>query len=744
MNIRKLRSYFLVSVVCLVSSLTTAGANSLCLIEMSREITGAHCVGGPLGDCCVTTVRHHSGKTASAKAALRAGVGIVNADFADGLTGWTPTVRGGDTSPGEIFVENEQAVLLEGDSFLITLEQSFEVSGGLQDLSFDVILAPGFDLADGFMPDAFEAQLLDETGASVVLTWDPDATSFFNVQEDLSENLGPGVTFDGQTVTLDVSGVPAGTVVTLYFDLIGADADTESGVRIDNITLVGGNEPPVCSAGEPYEIECAGLETSVSLDGGGSTDPDPDDTLSYAWTTDCPGAAFDDAALPTPFLTLFTQCPDLPMCNVTLTVTDLAGASATCSSTVTVDDTTDPEITVDTTPITVTDIDCSGDETVELPTATGTDACGDVSIMDDAPTSFPAGETTSVTYTATDDCQNSSSEAVDVTVLYGADIFVTAKRHVVQSGTHPGSIREPLVGIDVCGYDKSEGSCSREACGGISHQHYECIALGEDTDGDGSPDIGPCEPTNCCTTDENGECTINLPPGDYIVISADATKTVLPDPLGVSASDLLCGELEQKHLQQIVRDNGRSSSGATTYVQGQSLLIIRPDFVVWDQDLQPYPFLFEGDDEWDVSVSMAPPAGFRADQDMLDARLVDGDGAVQFTIRDEGGPVGPTTVTIEASKGGRVETVESRIDVYLTEAYARSQGRDVDTLEGEDLIKDTDPPTQDTDGDSLVPSGTMCGAAGSGCGPTGPSLAMIALALLSLRFVGPRRSRRRL
>lgn len=116
-------------------------------------------------------------------------------------------------------------------------------------------------------------------------------------------------------------------------------------------------------------------------------------------------------------------------------------------------------------------------------------------------------------------------------------------------GAHPGSTQEPLAGIEVCGYSKAEGSCAREVCGGISHQHYGCIALGDETG-------GPCDPVSCCTTDAGGECTVNAPPGDYVVISADATKTVLPDPLGVSAGSLVCGELKQKHLQQIVEADG--------------------------------------------------------------------------------------------------------------------------------------------------------------------------------------------
>ena len=161
-------------------------------------------------------------------------------------------------------------------------------------------------------------------------------------------------------------------------------------------------------------------------------------------------------------------------------------------------------------------------------------------------------------------------------VVDDGQLQIFADKHTVGAGTHPGSTKEPLVGIEVCAYDKSEGSCSRTTCGGISHQHYECIASGDGTN-------GPCTPISCCTTDANGECVINAPPGDYIVISDDATKTVLPDPLGVSASDLLCGELKQKHLQQIVKAYGKKVPGKSSRRTGSELLVIEPEFIEWDR-----------------------------------------------------------------------------------------------------------------------------------------------------------------
>lgn len=217
-------------------------------------------------------------------------------------------------------------------------------------------------------------------------------------------------------------------------------ADSSRTGRYINGISTSCNQPPFCDVNGPYTAEYAGATTSVMLDGSESTDPD-NDPLTFSWTTDCSGGTFDDAASATPMLTVDSAAPCPLVCNVTLTVTDDHGAFDACSATVTIVDTTAPVLTVDTTPITVRDVDCSGDETVTLPTATASDVCGTATVTNDAPAAFPAGQTTTVTYTATDDCGNTSTASVEMTIEYGADIFVTAAKHTVGSGSNPGDKR---------------------------------------------------------------------------------------------------------------------------------------------------------------------------------------------------------------------------------------------------------------------------------------------------------------
>jgi hypothetical protein len=158
----------------------------------------------------------------------------------------------------------------------------------------------------------------------------------------------------------------------------------------------------------------------VLLDGTGSYDLE-DDPLSYSWTTDCPGAIFDNPASPTPLLTMDTSNGCSIACSVTLTVTDAASGSDTATAALTISDTVAPDIIC---PLDIT-VECTGDCGIQasdpqlIPFFVGvsaTDGCDSSPIIvNDAPTFFNIG-TTIVTFTATDYCGNSSSCSATVTV----------------------------------------------------------------------------------------------------------------------------------------------------------------------------------------------------------------------------------------------------------------------------------------------------------------------------------------
>ncbi|WP_163338528.1 C13 family peptidase [Desulfopila sp. IMCC35008] len=179
------------------------------------------------------------------------------------------------------------------------------------------------------------------------------------------------------------------------------------------------NTPPVADANGPYMQDCQGTQTTLTLDGTGSFDPDEEDTLTYAWsTTDCPGGVFDDNASVTPVLTVNTSPGCSVACNVFLTVTDLSGASDEDSTLITVLDTIPP------------DISCPSDSTIECdestdPFETGmatvTDACDSnptVTFTDvTTPGTCPAAFSLSRTWIGTDYCGNTNSCVQEINVV---------------------------------------------------------------------------------------------------------------------------------------------------------------------------------------------------------------------------------------------------------------------------------------------------------------------------------------
>ena len=129
--------------------------------------------------------------------------------------------------------------------------------------------------------------------------------------------------------------------------LIGANGDDEAGVNAGAayvFALAQQNEPPTCDAGGDYEVECQDGNTSLVLDGSGSSDPE-EDALTYLWTVDCPEATFDDPSSPTPVLLFSEVSPCRTKCTVTLAVSDGVNPPVSCDAFVTVVDTTAPTIT---------------------------------------------------------------------------------------------------------------------------------------------------------------------------------------------------------------------------------------------------------------------------------------------------------------------------------------------------------------------------------------------------------------
>ena len=168
------------------------------------------------------------------------------------------------------------------------------------------------------------------------------------------------------------------------------------------ITVQDTTPPVFTTTPQDMTVECDGSGNSAALN---------------AWLTSAAaGDTCGSVSVTNDFTALSDGCGATGTATVTWTATDACGNSASCSATVRVVDTTPPDIT------------CPADMILECPAdtapsvtgeATATDTCGDVTITySDVSVPGPGNtETITRTWTATDECGNSSSCVQTIAVV---------------------------------------------------------------------------------------------------------------------------------------------------------------------------------------------------------------------------------------------------------------------------------------------------------------------------------------
>ena len=229
--------------------------------------------------------------------------------FANGLAGWNVREIGG-SADGKGTVTAGSAILTEGDSFLVTLDQTLTIPPDPLQLSF--IYQASFDTTDrDSMNDAFEASLMDADGHPLVYTFAPDRDSYFNLTEEMPSAVGRGTTeqvaAEGTQVSVDISHLAADTEATLVFRLVNNDTDEDTTVHILSVELTsGGDAPPTVTVGLANDTAPAGPGSDSFLNDKLTNDP----TLQ--------GTAIDDDQVQQ----LEIQIDDGPYLDITASLTD--------------------------------------------------------------------------------------------------------------------------------------------------------------------------------------------------------------------------------------------------------------------------------------------------------------------------------------------------------------------------------------------------------------------------------------
>ncbi len=380
--------------------------------------------------------------------------------------------------------------------------------------------------------------------------------------------------------------------------------------------------------------------------------PAPSDALCDGVDEDCDGTVDED------YVSTTTSC-GIGACGAAGSTSCVAGTIAdSCTpGTPAPDDATCDGV----------DDDCNGtadEDFVSTPTS-----CGGGSCIGTGETQCDAGDIIDTcqppTVGATEVC-NGQDDDCDGIIDEGT-LDVRADIHTIGAGSNPGSTKTPYAGLLVGIYDKSDTSCARTVCGGISWQEYACIVTSCQPVMVGNP-AAPAEGP----TDADGHIVFELPPGNYLAIGSDGTEK----HLGISVGDVECNASKNKYLQRLDTADGKHTPARTSVRTGSELLVIEPEFIEWTGTQEAYPFVFESLGDWSVTASVTPPDGFVSDYEALSTEVSTDTRALQFTITDVGSDWVPAEVRHTLLHGARKEIIRSRVGVKLDPTLAAQKHLD--------------------------------------------------------------------
>ncbi|HMY50495.1 MAG TPA: Ig-like domain-containing protein [Rhodocyclaceae bacterium] len=211
--------------------------------------------------------------------------GIVNGQFSVADPAATDY---GWITEGDAKVSAGAGVLTEDPRLASRFAQTFVVPADAATLRFQLVSSHFVANGDG-PPDAFEVALIGADGKPVGGTLPLSGSdALFNLQADGTVYAADQVSAAGLTnrnggtfpsgrpitVSIDLTGVAAGTTVTLYFDLLGF-GEAASSVTVDNVRLLKVGEvedqPPVANADTAAVDEDASVLVNVLAN---DTDPE--------------------------------------------------------------------------------------------------------------------------------------------------------------------------------------------------------------------------------------------------------------------------------------------------------------------------------------------------------------------------------------------------------------------------------------------------------------------------------------
>lgn len=155
------------------------------------------------------------------------------------LSGWSSFESGGTSNgKGSVAINGCAATMREGNSFLVGVQQSFQVPATASAVQF-TYSDLSFDTDDpDFINDSFEVAIVDSDGNPLAAPFAPGRDAYWNTTEGMNSAAASQVVVANNTVTVGLGTVPTGTDARIIFRLVNDDDDTDSTVTIAQVKLV--------------------------------------------------------------------------------------------------------------------------------------------------------------------------------------------------------------------------------------------------------------------------------------------------------------------------------------------------------------------------------------------------------------------------------------------------------------------------------------------------------------------------
>ena len=242
---------------------------------------------------------------------------------------------------------------------------------------------------------------------------------------------------------------------------------------------------------------------------------------------------------------------------------------------------------------------------------------------------------------------------------------IAVNHTVIYAPNNPPSTKTPLAGLDVRVYRRAD--IEAKGITPINWKSYGAI-------------VANVSALSRCTTNSSGICIAGVPgPDSYVVIGVLDNLTDKHLGSSVDSTDpnlRVVGGVVTKHLQLITLDkNGSQTSlpARTIAINGSTLYIVEPEYVLWNSTSEGYPFVFEADSYWKINVSLYVPAGYTTDVPYIIDVADNSTEAILFVVLETGSKPGDVDVEYNLEHKGKKQRHHSKIGAKMTPHLARKK-----------------------------------------------------------------------